>query len=213
MPSFYLKGMEENRSLQKKNDVFLLLMVFISFFYSLLAFGRNIVWIDGISLWYDVVISSPLKARAHSEFGNVYFRSGLFDKSIEEHLIAIKLDPSNKDIVNNAGNAYTGMGRFDEAIEMYSSVLQRVPNHIAARNNRGSVYYLQGRFDEAIEEFIMVLSINPNLLVTRYHLGVAYKKKGLNDQAIREFEHVLRFIPRGDYEAVRIRKELDSIKK
>ena len=145
------------------------------------SFARNRVWRDEITMWSDVVIKSPMKARAHNNLGFAFEKRGLYNKALEHLSRAIDLNLSFDDAYYNRGNVYCKIGRYDLAIYDYTQTIMINPLHVNAYNNRGILVSLKGNFDEAINDFNMALMIDPYFANAYCNRGLTYLDKGVID--------------------------------
>ena len=87
--------------------------------------------------------SSPPEGAAkgdHQLLGYQYAASGQYEKAIEEYKLALKVDPSKKDIYYNLGFIYARLGQFDDAIANYKEVLKLDPNDKETNYNLSQIY-------------------------------------------------------------------------
>jgi tetratricopeptide (TPR) repeat protein len=84
--------------------------------YSILAYNRNLIWKDPITLWSDTVRKSPNKARPYNNLGFAYQNKGDFDRAILEYGKALKVNPDQFKSYNNRGYLYYLKGNFNQAI-------------------------------------------------------------------------------------------------
>src|SRR3972149_1798550 len=88
----------------------------ILIFYAFLTYGRNMVWIDEHSLWYDVLVNAPNKVRAHLNFGNALLKIGLAREAIGDFKIVKEKDQRFAIATIELGGAYYLIKNWDEAI-------------------------------------------------------------------------------------------------
>ncbi|MDP2167850.1 MAG: tetratricopeptide repeat protein [Thermodesulfovibrionales bacterium] len=157
--------------------IVLMSAVFTLFAFSYATYMRNVVWKDGISLWEDVVVKSPNKARAHYNLGNAYHARGSFDAAIEHYLTAIKLQPGLAEAHNELGLAYSGKGLIDNATEHFRIAVKL--NHSVAdfHFNLGLSYLDKGFIDEAQREFGLALQIDPNYSKAQWFINYTTNSK------------------------------------
>ena len=189
-------------------NLFVFLLMFA--FFAVTAYGRNIVWINGVALLSDAVVKSPLKARTHSTMGNAYAGMGRFDEAKKSFMIALRLRPDRTvlhGIYVNLGLLYLIEGRLDGAIKQYKILLRINPSNAGAYNNLGVIYERQGKPEPAMEMFQAALNLSPNNVHAIYNAGRMSLKKGARDEAQRAFEMALKINP--DYGEAR--KELEAL--
>ncbi|MEK6590200.1 MAG: tetratricopeptide repeat protein [Nitrospinota bacterium] len=134
---------------------------------SIATYKRNTVWRDEVTLWEDVVLKSPNKARGHNNLGFIYKAQGRLDESIREFQSSLKINPDHIKARRNLGTVYQMQGNLEEAIEQYKIALKLKPNNAMIHYNLGTAYQQQSRILEAREEFIHALKIEPDFVVAR----------------------------------------------
>jgi len=111
-------------------------------FLSLMTHVRNRTWTDVVTFYEDCVVKAPQKARVHSNLSKAYGRSGLYQKSIDEAEIAIKLGVINYEAywvaACNMISAYSKQGLISEALERGKKLLANAPS--GARINSKPIF-------------------------------------------------------------------------
>lgn len=162
---------------------------------SFATYQRNRVWKDEITLWRDVVIKSPLKARAHNILGNVYYNIEHLEDAIEEFRTALRLRPDHAETHYNIGLAYDKTGRTEEAIKELKTAIKLKPDYPEAHNNLGVIYAKKGRREDAMEEFKTVIKINPRFAEAHNNLGFIYNEMNQKEKALVEVKIALEIKP------------------
>ena len=153
---------------------------------------------------------------AYSNLGTAYGSKGNYDKAIEYHRKALKIDlkklgpehPNVAIMYNNLGRAYGSKGNYDKAIKYYRKALKidlkklgpEHPNVATWYSNLGSAYIHKGNYDKAIKYYRKALKIflkklgpeHPNVAVMHSNLGIAYGNKGDYDKAIEYYRKALK---------------------
>ncbi|MFH0795732.1 MAG: tetratricopeptide repeat protein [Candidatus Omnitrophota bacterium] len=163
--------------------------------YSALAYARNRVWKDKLTLWNDTVQKSPHKARPYNNRGVAYLNKGAFDKALADFNQAISINPNYAEVYNNRGEAYWNKGDSDKAIADYNQALSINPNYFNAYNNRGEAYWNKGDSDKAIADYNQAISLNPNFDNAYKNRGIAYGSKGDYDKALADFNQAISINP------------------
>jgi len=101
---------------------------------------------------------------------------------------ALKLDPSNPDMLGGASRLASNLGRVDEAIALAEYVVVHDPVNSVAHGGLANFYGAAGRLDESIASHRTALSLNPGGSFTHYAIGVKLLFKGEPEQALLEME-------------------------
>lgn len=101
---------------------------------------------DAIAAYLFATKLQPAYAKADSNLGLAYFKSGDYANAIDAYQRAIALDPNLPGLRNNYASALQNQHRFDEALQMYDQILERDAHDEIARANQGMLYLLLGRF-------------------------------------------------------------------
>lgn len=124
--SLYLKILLIFYVLKMRNVFFFIVVVILS----VVTFYNNIVWLDDISLWLNVVKKSPLMARAYHNLGVAYLRKKYSDKAIINLEKALTLDPNYADTHYNLGLAYGDKGFAQKAYDEMKKANELVSGNI-----------------------------------------------------------------------------------
>ncbi|MBI5642762.1 MAG: tetratricopeptide repeat protein [Deltaproteobacteria bacterium] len=158
------------------------------------AYLRNEVWRDDILLWKDVIKKSPLRARPHSNLGDVYYRKGRIDEAIDEFERAAAFNPDATALLN-LGNAYFSKGLFADALAVYRASIEKKPASSDAHYNLALTYENLGMDGAAIIEFETAVMYKRDRWDAHYKLGLAYRRQGRVSEAREEFETALAIKP------------------
>jgi tetratricopeptide (TPR) repeat protein len=184
-------------SITKPNSAKIIIaaMIIIVVPFSAASYSRNAIWHSEISLWEDVVLKSPQKARPHSNLGQAYLADGRLDEAAKELLVAIQLKPDLAEAHNNLGVAYMDQNRYEDATKEFLWVLKRNPYYRFTHNNMGLVNLRQNKLDAAAMYLRNALKLNPDYTDARYNLALTLEKQGKIDEAIKEYRSVLIHTP------------------
>lgn len=180
---------------KKGTTIVLTSVLVLTCLYSAGTMIRNTVWKNDIRLWSDSVQKEPDGATPHNSLGVAYYRKGLYDEAISQHLIARDLDPGRSGTYNYLGIAYLAKGMNKEAITYFRKSLQADPNMLDAHNNLGIAYGSTGQWAKAIEHFKAAVALAPGFSDLHHNLGVTYLNSGSVDQAIEQFREALKLAP------------------
>lgn len=176
------------------------------------AFMRNRVWKDEISLWQDVVLKSPLKARAHGSLAHAYQRSGLSNEALRCYLDAVRLAPDDHIARNNLGALYLSRQQPEAAIEQFAAALRKSPSNAQVNFNLGYAFEKLGRLDKAVTAYRESIRLNKNNDTAFNNLGIILYKQGKVTEAVTAFSESVRINP-GNKEAADNLALLEKVRK
>jgi len=159
------------------------------------TYERNKVWKDELTLWSDVVMKSPEKARPHINRGNAYAVMGISDKALDDYSKAIHLDPYDALAFYNRGVYFKEMGELDKALSDLNKAIQINPKYTDAYFNRGAVYGSLGKWEQALADYSEGLKYDPENADLYSSRGVVYGNLGQWDKAIAEYTKSIEINP------------------
>jgi tetratricopeptide (TPR) repeat protein len=153
------------------------------------TFARNSVWQSKITLWEDVAMKSPQKARVHNNLGDAYHSNDFLDKAIKQYEITIQLDSDHVLAYKNLSSIYAGKGLMDKSKEYFNAILRINPEYEDAYIEMGNAYKEKGVLDKAIEYYSIAVKLKPDYAGAQYNLGLSYYENNQYKEAER---HLLR---------------------
>lgn len=171
------------------------ILIAMTVFYAALAYQRNFVWKDELTLWTDALKKSPHKVRPYLQLATIYQDEGDLDRAIAYCDQAIRYGPNDERGYNNRGNAYARKGEHDKAIADFTKVMQINQGYIFAYTNRGLSYQALGDIDRAIADFSASVKLYPLYAEGYFNRGTAYAIKGDVDKAVADFDKALELNP------------------
>ena len=117
----------------------------------------------------------------HSNLGEIYFRNGEIEKSVESLAKAIDLDPEFEAAHLSLGAVLTQQGHPEEAITHCQKALALNPDSDAAQFNWGLALLKLGVPDEAVAHFEEATRLNPQLAAAYYQIGIYHLQAGERD--------------------------------
>ncbi|MBI5235397.1 MAG: tetratricopeptide repeat protein [Deltaproteobacteria bacterium] len=163
---------------------------------SITAYNRNIVWVDRLVFWNDVVAKAPQTSNAYVNLGSAYANKAMYVNALESYEKGLKLDPSHAGAYAGMGEAYAMIGRLDEARDACLKAIKMAPNLIGAYQNLGMVLYLRKDYEAAIINFRKALAIAPSSVGITKNLAATLETLGRFDEAISLYENLLKKMPR-----------------
>jgi tetratricopeptide (TPR) repeat protein len=131
------------------------------------AYQRNGVYHDFITLWGDITKTSPNKRRAHENYGQALSTVGRLEEALREFntVLALKDDGSvpMRDLYRELGVVYFRMNRMDDAIAAWQTGLRHAANDASLMNNLSIALMQTGRYEEAAAHAKIALIADPNM--------------------------------------------------
>jgi tetratricopeptide (TPR) repeat protein len=182
--------------LSGKNAKFIIpgLLILI-IFYSSLTYARNYVWRDDFTLWDEVILRFPRRARAYNERGCAYKNIGKLKEAIRDYSRAIEIDPKYANAYSNRGNTYLKQGMFKESLVDLDQAIRLNPKSHFYYYNRGNIYKAKGEFDNAISDYTQALKFNPRFALAFHNRGAVYYEKKDFPAAISDYSKALEITP------------------
>ncbi|HUD72177.1 MAG TPA: tetratricopeptide repeat protein [Dongiaceae bacterium] len=120
----------------------------------------------------------------HDWLGQVFLRTGRYDKAELAFTTAINLAPQTPEFHLSMGSLRARQGHYDQAREAYLEALKIKPEHTLALYNLGVTYALEGDLDRAIASFEHAAQTAPPSVPLLNALAQAYEQKGETAKAI-----------------------------
>ena len=181
----------ENRN---KNTAMLIVALLIGT-NSVLAYQRNKVWKDELSLWSDAIQKSPNKARPYMNRGYAYGRLQQWKNSINDFNKVNELNPEqHAPAYYNLGIAYWTLGQKERSLDNYSHAIKIDSSYADAYYGRGVCYYYLNNIDSALYDYTKALSIIPRPEVY-YNRGLLYANKKMYAEAINDYSKAISISP------------------
>lgn len=170
-----------------KNMVMLFFVLLIGA-YSGLAFQRNKVWKDEVSLWTDAIEKSPNKARPYINRGYAYGNLQQWSKSIEDFEKVTELFPKDHAAAYyNLGVSYWTIGNKEKSLLNYSKAIEVDSNYTEAYYGRAVGYHNLNQADNAIADYSKVIALNPKNDKAYYGRGLLLAFKNQWQEALSDY--------------------------
>jgi Flp pilus assembly protein TadD len=132
----------------------------------------------------------------HDWLGQVYLRTGRYDKAEMAFTTAIGLAPKDPEFRISLGSLKARTGKLEEARAAYQQALDLRPGHPLALYNMGVSWALEGKHDQAIDLFQQAERAgSPNVVVLNA-LAQAYEEKGDAARAVEYLQRSLAVQPK-----------------
>ena len=191
----------EHLRLPARNLCYVVIPVF-----SMLAFQRNKVWIDEISLWSAAAKKSPLMPRVHVELGNALRVRGDWEKARQRYSRALQLEEKHPAARTNLANMlyeealkHSDKKLATEALQAaaieYERVLENDPTYREVLNNLGNIYATIDEHDLAIEYYDRATQIYPNLPEAHFNRARSLDVLGRRREALKGYRRAAELMP------------------
>ena len=175
--------------------LFIIVMTIIIGVLSLLTIKRNLIWKTEISLWSDVVIKSPHKAKPHSNLGTVHYEKGHYEKAFEMFDKAIQLSPRYSRAYSNRAATYIKKNKPDLAIQDLNMALSLGLEDSKVYNNRGDAYKAKDLLNLALIDYNRAIELNPLNPRVYDNRGTLYVSQGKTEEALADFDKAIAIRP------------------
>ncbi len=162
---------------------------------SYLTFARNAVWKDRVTLWNDVVLKSPHKARPYYNRAVVLEMAENHDQALKDYTKAIELNPSYVMAYNNRAALFKKDKKYNLAIDDYTKAIEMDTNYINAYYNRGNTFMDLKESDKALSDYSKVIALDPYYLEAYINRGDIYLYAQNYDKALLDFNKVISLDP------------------
>ncbi|MDD1533996.1 hypothetical protein C7U89_12275 [Bradyrhizobium sp. WBOS4] len=133
------------------------------------------------------------------EFPNSYVYRALawsdrreFDKSRDDLMQALRLNPTSALIHNNLGSVYERKGEVDKAIESYGEAIRLDPTAAQAFYNRAHAFIAKQDYRAAISDYDRAIDLQRDFADAYSNRGGMYLLLGDTDKAIGDFDEAIR---------------------
>lgn len=155
------------------------------------TYRRNLVWSSEEAFWEDILQHSPLKARAHNNYGTAVALQGNHDKAVQAFKKAVKLDPFYPDPWNNLAVTYEKQGKVDRAIETMERALKMHQDYPEFHNNLGSFMLSKQEYDKVEEHCRVALKLRPHYGKAFYNIARAKFEQGKMEESWQLFHDAI----------------------
>jgi TolB-like protein/Tfp pilus assembly protein PilF len=162
--------------------------------YEKLASLRFLPWEESRALAFEAieraVSIAPDSGAAQNHMAyRLFTQSGDLDMAAYHFGRAMRLEPTNTNIIGNVSMFLTALGRLEEGIQFAEYQVSRDPANAIAYNNLGVLYRYAGRFARAEQAFRTCLTLSPSFGGANYELGATHLLTGDLDDAHADFRN------------------------
>jgi len=162
---------------------------------TVLTYQRNQIWKDDISLWSDVTMKSPHKARGYNNLGLAFEHDRKFFEAIADFDKAIEINDRYAEGYNNRAGVYNQINNFAQAIADYDKAIELTPFYAEAYYNRGVAYASRGFLTQAFLDFNKAIKLYPNYAKAYNNRGVVLASEGKIFEATADFNKAIAIDP------------------
>jgi len=164
------------------------------------TYARNMIWKNDGILSFDCVEKYPDLARPHHNLGRFYAKKKLYEKAINEYLIALSKENINNLAAKNwtyynLGSIYQELGKDEKAMFYYEQAQKYQPSFAPTHIRKGQLYAKKGLYDKAEVEFHKALKTKKHLPLALTNLGHLSLRTGETDKAIEYLKLALETSP------------------
>lgn len=134
-------------------------------------------------MFMKLVTLYPDDERAHNLLGNHYFGQQKYNKAIEQYEMAMKINPTFSQPLNQLGYAYRFMEDYTEAEKAFKKYIALIPDDPNPYDSYAELLLKIGRHDESIKNYQKALKINPAFVNSHFGIASNFVYKGEHDKA------------------------------
>jgi tetratricopeptide (TPR) repeat protein len=153
--------------------------------------ARNSIYHSHVTLWAEVAKMSPLKRRAHENYGQALSSEGYYNEAAKQFRIVMALPDDGsvplRDLYREIGVVDFRLGMFNDAIISWETGLRYAPNDPSLLNNLSIAYMQTGRYDEAAAAAQTALAGDPSMPQALNTMGQIYLLKKDYKKAVEYF--------------------------
>ena len=200
---FYLAGLlvsgfTENK-VSVRSNLYLSMSIVYAVVLMLLAFQRSKVWMNGNSLWTDVIEKYPDDYFAYGSRANYWMGQGNLDAALVDYNASIERFPCFAEALNNRGLIYWQMGDDTEAMQSFNQAIQCDITIADAYTNRGLIFLNQGKYDLAMLEFNRSIELDQTVAAVYYNRGLVFQRLEDVINAVQDYSTAIHLDPENSF--------------
>lgn len=173
--SFFLAGHWLNK---RTGALVLRIFAVVIAVYGGLAYQRNAVWKDELTLWDDAARKFPQDQRAYLNRGAAHQSRGELDLAMADYNMVIGLGPVTAVTLSNRGEIFRLQGDLEHALANFDLAVKINPSYVGTYINRALLYEQKGEFDKAIADLDKAIELKPDEIGAHRSRDRVYHKKG-----------------------------------
>lgn len=180
---------------KKSKIIGLIIIIAITFFYSVKVIIRNNDWKTNHNLWIKTVQVSPNSHNAWNNIGDDYDKLKQYENSIKGFSQSTVVKPDYADAYHNRANIFIKIGRLDLARQSYETALKFSPGLYQTYISLIQMDLYEKKNDLAVEHAKKMIELQPDNPQSYYILGVVDLQIGKNDEAKNIFKSLVSKYP------------------
>lgn len=202
----------------------LIIILFITLFYSAINIQRQKVWYDDLSLWAETSVASSQSCLPHNNYGSALKRAGMKTQAIREYMVVVNQDVQCRDVeralvYNNLGSLLLETQQYEMGRSYLNKAIELSEFYPSPYMNLGIHYLISAlstkspdEFNLAKEYLLTTIDLNPNNALSHHYLAIVYKETG---DTINAKEYAQKALQLGLYgaqkkDALRILDEIED---
>ena len=162
---------------------------------SFLAFNRNKVWKDEVTLTTDTIRKMPNKARPYNNRGDALVDQKKYTEALSDFNKAISINPKYSMAYYNRGTIYEKEKKYEEALTDFNTSIRYRHDFDKAYNNRGTIYKLMNRLDEAMADYQQAIELNPSYTMAYNNRGTVHIMQNQLPYAVEDLNKAIELKP------------------
>lgn len=191
---FIITGLAINHYLNKLRTkqlhvVFIVSLICITTFFSVLTIRQIEVWRDSETLWsHQIKISPEGSPKPYKNRGSAYANEKIYKEAVRDYDKAIAINPAYTGAYIGRGISYRELFEFRNALKDFGKAMALTSDSYDAYLNRGKTYEKMGDNSGALTDYSKAIEINSSNSTPYKSRGVIYGKIGQPYNAIKEFD-------------------------
>ncbi|QDU78447.1 lipoprotein NlpI [Polystyrenella longa] len=153
---------------------------------------------DGLQRMNLAIASAPGNSNAFFERGKLLDALGQASGAIADYSVAIQLNPTNAQYVNQLGYHYLKRNLLQLAKAQFNRAISLDEQYAVPFNNRALVHIAEKKFDAAVQDLDTALKLDPDYHDALSNKGFTFYQGEHYDQALAVYEEVLEKGPEKD---------------
>ena len=153
------------------------------------------VWQNDGSLFFHALTVTRNNYVACVNLGTWFSKNGQIKETLDCYNMALKMNPSDPDVIYDVGNAFAKIGYWNEAITQYRRALQITPKDAEILNNLGFALSATKQYAEAVASFEAALKLEPDLAGAHNNLATVLYMEGRYGEAVQHYREATRLAP------------------